>query len=278
MSLAPIWLTFNEEERPQDKWDCHGIKRVIAEADVESDGRGGVVVLAAGPNAEQVSAVNSFISALDWCLLILTADECSLFPIHLLKHPRMIVWQQTPSPSTTADRVFGYCVPDATRKAVNHEAVDRPFDWCFMGQVTHERRVAAEGIMRHMQGGLLYPTLGFSQGFTVEAYASILGMSKIAVCPAGACTPDTFRVWEALEAGCVPIIDALGPDGRKGYWDQVLGRHPLPMITDWSRLPALVNDVLTWTVTRHSRVAEWYRDYQAKQVLMMKHDVLELQR
>ena len=30
-------------------------------------------------------------------------------------------------------------------------------------------------------------------------------------CPSGPATPDSFRLWEALEAGCVPIADGYAP-------------------------------------------------------------------
>jgi hypothetical protein len=276
MSLAPIWLTFDEENRPQDKWDSHGIRRTVADAAMKSDGRGGVVILAAGPNADATRDVNLFLEPLDWALLVLTADEGSLFPLHELSHRRMIVWQQTPPKVTVADRVFGYAPPNRAYDSVRTSS-NRDLDWCFMGQVTHPRRQMAHAAMVDMQRGLLYPTKGFAQGFQPDSYYHVLSNSRVSVCPSGARTPDTFRVWESILLGCVPVVDELGPDGRAGYWDQVFPGSPLQRIVDWSTLPAVVDDVLSDWKRRQRDVCDWWFTYNGDLIASMRDDVERLQ-
>jgi hypothetical protein len=52
-------------------------------------------------------------------------------------------------------------------------------------------------------------TRGFKKGISAEEYASILHESKIALCPKGLTSAETFRHMEAMRAGCVVISEQL---------------------------------------------------------------------
>ena len=52
-------------------------------------------------------------------------------------------------------------------------------------------------------------TDGFHGGMDKPEYAEALSDAKIAFCPAGAISRETFRFYEALESGCVIIGDTL---------------------------------------------------------------------
>ncbi|MDZ7742991.1 MAG: hypothetical protein U5Q03_14965 [Bacteroidota bacterium] len=51
--------------------------------------------------------------------------------------------------------------------------------------------------------------------------------------PAGNAGADSFRMWEGLEAGAVPILDATTPHGDPDVWSQMLGNHPFHVLRDW---------------------------------------------
>lgn len=48
-------------------------------------------------------------------------------------------------------------------------------------------------------------------------------MSNAVFCPApkGFYSVESFRVYEALESGCIPLVD--NPEDRPSYWKDVLG-------------------------------------------------------
>ena len=52
-------------------------------------------------------------------------------------------------------------------------------------------------------------TDGFSQGLDTDEYFELLNNSKLCLCPQGAHSPETFRLFEALSVGTIPIVDKL---------------------------------------------------------------------
>jgi len=86
----------------------------------------------------------------------------------------------------------------------------KTLDWMFAGQVsTYTRRLMCAEQLRKMSGGLLVETEGFqAQAITPMEYYRSLASAKIALCPGGAETPDSWRAWDALNAGFIPILDS----------------------------------------------------------------------
>jgi hypothetical protein len=113
----------------------------------------------------------------------------------------------------------------------------------------------------------------------VHEYLREMCATKIAPCPAGAATQDTFRFYEALEANCLPIIPALRADGEgEGYWGMLLYGHP-PNYTP----PDLFNlDLIADVALRDgaqfatARASSWWQQAKRRESLTLYWDVVEL--
>jgi hypothetical protein len=71
-------------------------------------------------------------------------------------------------------------------------------------------------------------------------------------------------VWEALECGAIPILDAGSPkrSNDEQFWKMALGNHPLPMVNDWAELPGMLPGLLeNYDAWNHS-VADWWQAYK----------------
>ena len=92
---------------------------------------------------------------------------------------------------------------------------DRTYDACFSGNIsdTGSRNMFKTHIDNVCDLGKynisMNYTDGFHSGMPKDKYAQMLGESKIAFCPAGAISRETFRFYEALASGCVIIGDTL---------------------------------------------------------------------
>jgi hypothetical protein len=216
------------------------------------DGRGAVVVVPARYHAdgEQVAALNDDLARLAWCVVVLTSDEESTFPWQALSHPRMRLWVMTPRPDRhPAGRAIRYLgegwqpgTPEAL-DGLDDPARERHVQAFFAGQVTHDRRRKMAAALGGDPRRVVHATDRFADG-DQRGYLAGLASARFAPAPAGPATPDSFRLFEALEAGAVPVADdGCGAYDRAGfsggYWPLLCGgAPPWPVVSDWAEVPA----------------------------------------
>lgn len=69
-----------------------------------------------------------------------------------------------------------------------------------------------------------------SERLSKETYDRLLSESAFVPCPMGNATLETCRLYEALEAGAIPLIERrLSMD----YYRELLGEHPIPTFRTW---------------------------------------------
>src|SRR3989304_52293 len=131
--------------------------------------------------------------------------------------------------------------PDAPELIKEAGLGDKSIDWFFAGQITHIRRQQCKKVLDSIKKdkryiGHLVETEKFTEGLPHKEYYNYMASAKVAPCPAGPETPDTFRFYEALEAGCVPIADdkTRKDEKRTNYWRKRFRQERrLPVISGW---------------------------------------------
>lgn len=228
----------------------------------EKDGTGGaVVVIPARHHVDDVDDINEQLARLDWVLVVLTSDEERVFPVEKLDHPNMAVWVQTPAAGDDPDWVLPVGWPPHLPGLLRDVPYPDRDGWFFAGQVNNSRRKRCVETLRALDGRLV-ETPGFTQGLPHDEYAEALTRAKVAPCPSGPETVDTFRVAEALEAGCVPVVDTQTPtDDQGGYWRQVFGRG-FPQVGEWSEFPALYDELAAGWPANANRLFAWWQGYK----------------
>jgi hypothetical protein len=99
-------------------------------------------------------------------------------------------------------------------------------------------------------------TSGFAKGLGRTKYGAILGDSKIALCPAGWKSSETFRHFEAMREGCILVSDVL-PNTR------IYRNAPIIQVRDWRSLDTIVSDLLrdTGRMVELQRLSlEWWNN------------------
>lgn len=256
-----LWLTNHDEIDAIGPWDTHTLRRMFkGERPGHNDhyrstyenarsvpaslhGKPAVVVLPARHHvsADDIAWLNRELAKLSGVVLVLCGDEEGKFPWREVRHDRIRWWVQMPhvnhyGPMRDWATFFGNGVPDHVHNVslTALPSADR-LAWGFAGQVTHaERKQAANGLLKARAAGvdgLLTESDGFGRGVGSLAYVDMLRSVWNAPAPAGPCHPDTFRFWEAMESGAVPIVRA------DPYWDmldeQAWTGYGHTTITDW---------------------------------------------
>ena len=107
----------------------------------------------------------------------------------------------------------------------------RYYPWSFMGTIWHSgsRFKACSYFLKHLPDGYYHASGGFGRGLPLCEYRDVMLDSVFVIAPEGDRHLDTFRLWESLCCGCIPLL--------VNYADQadfLLGaEYPIPVFTSW---------------------------------------------
>lgn len=221
------------------------------------DNDGAIVVISLDHNEQYIKQLNRDIKKLPWCLLIVTSNEYASKSYRKLKHPNLKIWLQSADEDDEADRFIGFGYP----AKVTNRNQERIHDWFFAGQITHDRRKEWAKELWKIPNGIFVGSSGFNEGLEFDEYEKLLNTSKVVPCPAGPETPDTFRLYEALEAGCIPIIDMRNGKGfyRKDYWSKIFKDCPIAIINSVLSIDEVMKYELDNYEQRLSDIQEWWK-------------------
>jgi hypothetical protein len=120
---------------------------------------------------------------------------------------------------------------------------ERFYDLCFVGHI-HPSRLDFQRELQELADRNRYrmfiaytnPPVGFR--LTVGEYSAILHDSKIALCPSGIISSESFRVFEAARAGCTVITT---PKPSTWFYDS----FPGVTLPSWRNLNSVLANVLS---------------------------------
>lgn len=284
--LNVIWLSIDPELIDAQYWDQSHIKDILDKfkcrhhrvSSMPEDVKNGIVVIPARNQADYIEQINDELAKLEWVIVILSGDEESVFDWRKLKHDRLLVWAMSPKQGVHDDAAgkIGSGYRQETRKLLGEIGLQEPsIDIFFAGQVTHPQREACVEAVKKLNSDKtkLIETDGFGKGISYREYLENMARSKFVACPAGPCTPDTFRLFEALEAGCIPIADG------DSYWPYLFGESlPFPILSTWESLPDLLPQLLKDWPQNSNKVFAWWQLYKRKLVDKLEDQITTLSR
>ncbi|KAA6421260.1 MAG: hypothetical protein FRX49_08746 [Trebouxia sp. A1-2] len=133
--------------------------------------------------------------------------------------------------------------------------------WSWMGSVVDKpERYQMVELMRSadaeiMDKGLLlvFDVMGGQGSKSPTDYSPILYDTKFVPLPAGT-SPEHFRVWETLEAGCIPIVLKQHTEPDAVLWPLAALNFKYITLEEWSKLPQLL---ATLQQSGQSRFDDW---------------------
>lgn len=239
---------------------------------------GGILVVPGRYWHARMPDIEDAVASHDWLLLIRTSDEEDLFNVNDFAGPAKIkFWVQTPR--TDRDygdaRLFGVGFPPHFNH-LSPDVPERDLDIFLSAQDTHERRHEAFQQLRSVKGpAIIEATSGFTKGLAPDRYAYHMMTAKVAPAPAGPASPDTFRLFEALEAHAIPIADDITPAyDSAGFWRELFVDAPFPILTDYASLPGYIESAIRIWPYDANRIAAWWMRAK-RQMAIWLHDDLK---
>lgn len=272
------WLSLHPNTPPRGYWDTQWIEDICTGSlwqipshpmfthtegpEIPTSIPGSIVAIPGRTHYNDIGEINILLAQLHWVVVIVSGDEESVFPVDKLIHPNITIWVQTPDSNHppvghyVGDMLPPHCQEQASKSPV--QARHRPLNFFFSGQVTHPERRACRDALRSIQDqGTIVETPGFTLGLPYPEYISYLASSKVAPCPSGPFTPDTFRLFESLECGCIPVT-LTHP-----YWSLLFnGDIPWPTIDSWADFPDKLRDILSNYPSNANHIFSWWQQYK----------------
>lgn len=250
-----IWLSVKEGTPGRGYWDQFFLEQAFDEYNNTqkiTDQKEAIVIIPGAYQGEYIEPINLELSRLKKCAVIITSDEENKFPVEKLKTNGKIY---TTYPTfQMPDRVrwlpIGY-PPQAKNTKVNF---DKSIDWSFAGQVNHESRMQMLRGVDTIPNGKLEISKGFAQGLEYKEYYDLMSKSKVVLCPKGNISPDSFRLYEALENGCIPIVE------NSAFWQRMFGHIPFPVVDSGNQWRVYTEDSIRNYNTRIDNIYKWWQD------------------
>lgn len=166
----------------------------------------------------------------------------------------------------------GFAVADADANT-GPDGSQRYYNWSFAGNIHTPERMACITPLVQMTPYKVHTTQGgfnAAGGLGTAEYRALMDDSKFVICPIGQGNIDSFRVYEALEAGAIPVVLASTPiqPYQPSYWHAMFPwmREPnttIPMVIhhNWDEAAKTIREILqnkeTYVNLQKQTVAFW---------------------
>lgn len=198
--------------------------------------------------------------------IILLSDERYIVPKEFYKYGRFIFRNYWHRKFVGQEKISifplgyktGFWETSSPQLALSNQ---REYTWSFAGQIskkpTREVMVSCMKVFPHFY---IHETFAWADpnSLTVLEYRDLLLNSVFVPCPAGWVNLDSFRLYEALECGCIPIVEKSPID----YFANYLGNHPFLAVDSWDQVPGLMNALLADPVLLEQRRLQCYDWWQ----------------
>ncbi len=155
------------------------------------------------------------------------------------------------------------------------KASNRQYPWTFIGTIwsSGSRREAVSIFQKDLPKGFYYGAKSFGQGLPLNKYRNQLLNSIFSLAPEGDRHLDTFRLWESLCCGCIPLI----VDHRSSANRLLIGPHPIPVFATWQDALCFAKNSLQDKIyinQLQNKISKWWGRYFCELSLSLRLSLL----
>lgn len=143
------------------------------------------------------------------------------------------------------------------------QASQRPLAWCFLGNLNATRAsMIAEFQFVGPHRLHIYSIRDGGRPVGRDEYKAILQSSVFLPCPMGNVMLESWRIYEGLEAGAIPLVSKRL---FMRYHDRVMPNHPIPSFTSWPAARRFAEELLKDRPALdalQARIGAWWKTYK----------------
>ena len=154
------------------------------------------------------------------------------------------------------------CIPIGYKSGITDKLVQkRNYKWAFIGTPHKSSRHDLLHQFSHIKEFYTYKTQKFNvKPISVEEMNKILSSTDFIPCPNGFVHPETYRLYEALECGCIPIVE-----NAYKYYDRLFPGNPFIKIDKWKDAVPMIQNWNTEQInTKRKECITWWNKYKSE--------------
>ena len=136
------------------------------------------------------------------------------------------------------------CIPlgykSGVREIINDKNYQRTCKWTFTGTVHKSSRHDLLYQLGKINPNFVHKTEKFAEKGSLDSneISKILSNTEFVPCPNGVVHPETYRLYEALECGCIPIVEKI-----YDYYDRLFPKNPFFKVNKWIEAKDFILDL-----------------------------------
>ena len=155
------------------------------------------------------------------------------------------------------------CLPIGYKSGVelNKKSEERQYKWAFIGTPHKSSRHDLLFQLSDIKPSFFFKTKKFNKEILeVNEMTKILTDTEFIPCPNGFVHPETYRLYEALECGCIPIVE-----NAYKYYDRLFPNNPFLKVDRWIEAKKIIkNWKKNQTKQKQEECKLWWSQYKKK--------------
>ena len=201
-------------------------------------------------------------------------DETSSFDLSSIYNNCNYVWRTFCSKKYFENRKV-QCIPIGYKSGVlNLKSKEniKKYKWAFIGTPHKSSRHDLIFQLSNIKPNFCYKTEQFDKKImSIQEMNKILSSTQFVPCPNGFVHPETYRVYEALECDCIPIVEST-----YNYYERLFPNNPFIKIEKWVDAKSIVNE---WSnkqiLTKKEECRIWWNEYKNNLQESVKNNIRE---
>ena len=192
--------------------------------------------------------------------LIHLGDESGVYDSSLIYNKFNYVWRAFCSSRYFNNKKVS-CLPIGYKSGTlfKKEIVERKYKWAFLGTPHKSSRHDLLFQFSDIEPSFFHKTKKFNEKIIdVSEMSGILTSTEFIPCPNGFVHPETYRLYEALECGCIPIVE-----NAYKYYDRLFPNNPFIKIDRWIEAKPVIRE---WgddqTKQKREECRTWWSQYK----------------
>ena len=136
----------------------------------------------------------------------------------------------------------------------------RQYKWCFFGTQHKSSRHDMNFQLEKIKPNFVNRIDKFAdkkKSASVEEMKKVYSNTNFAPCPAGFFHPESYRIYEALQCGTIPIVESV-----YNYFDNIYPNNPLIKINKWKETKEIIDN---WSddqiLNKRKECINWWNQY-----------------